>query len=105
MKKKKLVAKRKSAVISNYKPILKNLVKLINDARSFSARAVNAVMTATYWEIGRHIIEEEQKGKKRAQYGKALITKLSDDLTKEFGKGFSDRNLRQMRQFYLYKPI
>ena len=58
-------------------------------------------MTTTYWEIGRRIVEEEQNGKVRAKYGKAIIKNLSDELTKEFGKGFSVDNLENMRKFYL----
>jgi predicted nuclease of restriction endonuclease-like (RecB) superfamily len=58
-------------------------------------------MTTTYWEIGRRIVEEEQNGKVRAKYGKAIIKNLSDELTKEFGKGFSVDNLENMRRFYL----
>ena len=57
-------------------------------------------MTATYWEIGRRIVEFEQGGKKRAEYGKALLKRLSRDLVGRFGRGFSERNLEQMRLFY-----
>ena len=53
---------------------------------------MNAIMTATYWEIGRRIVQVEQKGKKRADYGEELIKKISKDLTKSCGKGFSERN-------------
>jgi hypothetical protein len=58
-------------------------------------------MTATYWEIGRRIVEQEQRGQKRAQYGKALLHRLAGDLTARFGKGFSERNLLAMREFFL----
>ncbi|SFC81774.1 Protein of unknown function [Flavobacterium phragmitis] len=58
-------------------------------------------MTITYFEIGRIIVEEEQNGKDRAEYGKQLLKGLSQQLTKEFGKGFSIRNLKQIRQFYM----
>ncbi|GBU15189.1 hypothetical protein AwPolaro_05670 [Polaromonas sp.] len=60
-----------------------------------------ALMTASYWEIGRRIVEAEQKGKRRAGYGEQLIARLSLDLTQRFGRGFSARNLEQMRQFFL----
>jgi predicted nuclease of restriction endonuclease-like (RecB) superfamily len=66
-----------------------------------AARNVNALMTASYWEIGRRIVEAEQKGKRRAGYGEQLIERLSLDLTRQFGRGFSRQNLQQMRQFFL----
>lgn len=62
-------------------------------------------MTATYWEIGRRIVEHEQRGKARAGYGEALIEKLAADLTARFGRGFSRLNLFQMREFYSLWPI
>ena len=58
-----------------------------------------------YYEIGREIVEFEQKGKTRSEYGEELIVKLSKDMTLRFGKGFSERNLRNMRAFYLNFPI
>ncbi|MDN3514637.1 MAG: PDDEXK nuclease domain-containing protein [Candidatus Brocadia sp.] len=61
-------------------------------------------MTATYWEIGRRIVEWEQAGKERATYGEALLNRLAADLTKRFGRGFSRQNLQQMRQFYRAYP-
>src|SRR5690606_14417222 len=64
-------------------------------------QSVNQTMVVTYYEIGRMIVEEEQNGKERADYGKHLIKTLSGKLTKDFGRGFSQRNLEQMRQFYL----
>jgi len=74
-------------------------------ARKYSARSVNAIMTHTYWEVGRRIVEHEQHGKKRAVYGEALIEGLALDLTGKFGRGFSQSNLWQMRDFYLAWPI
>jgi predicted nuclease of restriction endonuclease-like (RecB) superfamily len=76
-------------------------VRLLEDSRRASVRAVNAFMTATYWELGRRIVEGEQSGGKRAGYGKELLKRLSSDLTAKFGRGFSQRNLEQMRLFYL----
>ena len=70
-------------------------------ARTQTLRAVNAAMVAAYWEIGREIVEEEQRGKGRADYGSALIEQLSRALTNELGRGFSIGNLRLIRQFYL----
>lgn len=77
------------------------IAELLKNARSKVIQTVNKTMTYTYFEIGRTIVEEEQKGKVRAEYGKQLIKELSQKLTSEFGKGFSKTNLKQMRQFYL----
>ena len=84
-----------------YTEFISQLVNLLEQARRNSARSVNALMTATYWEIGRRIVEQEQRGQRRAQYGKALLRRLAADLTSRFGKGFSERNLLAMREFFL----
>ncbi len=76
------------------------IAKLLETARSQVIRSVNNIMVATYFEIGRMIVEEEQQGANRAKYGQKLTVGLSKFLTKEFGKGFSVRNVEQMRQFY-----
>ncbi|MCY7275753.1 MAG: PDDEXK nuclease domain-containing protein [Phormidesmis sp. CAN_BIN44] len=73
-------------------------------ARRAAARSVNAVMTATYWEIGRRIVELEQRGESRAEYGKQIIERLAKDLSDRFGRGFQKSNLFQMRAFYLTYP-
>src|SRR5438045_8778741 len=85
--------------------MLNRVVSLIEEARCASARTVNALMTATYWLIGRHIVEFEQHGKARAEYGAQLIKQLAADLSGRYGRGFSKRNLAQMRLFYLGWPI
>ncbi len=77
------------------------IVELLKKARQKVVQAVNHTMVITYYEIGRMIVEEQQNGKDRAEYGKELINELSKTLTKEFGKGFSSTNLKQMRQFFL----
>jgi len=77
------------------------VVELLKQARNSVVRTINKTMVYTYYEIGRIIVEEEQKGKSRAEYGKQIIQELSKRLLKEFGKGFSVTNLKQMRQFYL----
>lgn len=77
------------------------VIALLNQARSEVVRSVNRAMVYTYYEIGRMIVEDEQEGKSRAEYGKQTIKELSVKLTDEFGKGFSERNIEQMRQFYL----
>ena len=81
--------------------VLSGVVELLDAARRASARVVNSLMTATYWEIGRRIVEHEQAGKERAAYGAELLTRLSADLTERFGRGFSVDNLERARKFYL----
>ena len=89
-----------------YKALLKGVVSLLEEARRNSIRAVNAVMTATYWEVGRQIVESEQGGKERALYGGSQLERLSEDLRERFGRGFSVDNLENMRRFYLaYKAL
>lgn len=77
------------------------IIDLLQAARNNIVRAVNQTMVLTYFEIGRIIIEEEQKGKNRAEYGKKLLKGLSTKLTKDFGRGYSVDNLENMRRFYL----
>lgn len=88
-----------------YGEVHTGIVELLESARRAAARSVNALMTASYWEIGRRIVEFEQGGRGRAKYGEALIERLAEDLTHRFGRGFSKRNIEQMRQFYLTWPI
>lgn len=78
---------------------------LLVDGRKQVATAVNTAMVQTYWHIGRLIVEDEQQGESRAEYGKKVLKSLSASLTAEFGKGFDIRNLRYMRSFYLAFPI
>ena len=77
---------------------------ILAQARGKAAPAVNSVMVEAYWNIGKRIVEEEQGGQSKAQYGAKLLQNLSKQLTQEFGKGFSLANLRNMRQFYLSSP-
>ena len=88
-----------------YSALHSEIILLLDAARRAVVRSVNAIMTATYWEIGRRIVESDQGGQDRAAYGEALIAQLADDLTKRFGRGFSRQNLQQMRSFYLAWPI
>lgn len=81
--------------------LLKELHEIISSARQAVNKNVNTIQVLTNFEIGHRIIENEQKGEKRAEYGKTLIKILADKLTKEFGSGFSKRNLEYMRHFYL----
>lgn len=87
-----------------YDALLGEIAGLLEEARRTSARAINALMTATYWEIGRRLVEFEQGGRERAEYGGAVIERLAVDLTRRFGRGFSRQNLWQMRAFHLAWP-
>ncbi len=79
--------------------------KLIREARLKILRTVDTVQVQTCWQIGRHIVEFEQEGARRAAYGKRLLPTLAINLTTQFGKGFDERNLRYMRDFYQTFPI
>lgn len=83
----------------------RSVAEVLRAARTQAYRAVNFAMVEAYWHIGRMIVEEEQQGQERADYGTALIRHLSVRLTEEFGKGFDARELRRIRQFYLSFPI
>ena len=96
-----ITSKKPVSLDNAYPEFVLQLVGLLEQARRNSACLVNAIMTATYWEIGHRIVEQEQRGQKRAQYGKALLHRLAADLTSRFGKGFSERNLLAMREFFL----
>lgn len=87
------------------KELLFNISVLLDNARKKVVSTVNQTMVITYFEIGRMIVEDEQNGENRAEYGKAVLKELSLYLTERFGKGFSQRNLEQMRQFYLSYSI
>jgi predicted nuclease of restriction endonuclease-like (RecB) superfamily len=82
-----------------------NIKTILQNARDNAYRQINFIMVEAYWNIGKQIVEEEQKGKERAEYGSYLIKELSTRLTKDFGKGFSQQSLRNMRQFYSCFPI
>ena len=89
-----------TTIPDNYNNIRAEIVELLRAARSTAARNVNSIMTATYWEIGRRIVEQELKGEARANYGEQLLELLAKDLTKQFGRGFGNINLWRMRAFY-----
>lgn len=106
--------KRKSSAIArpnhgvakmDYRNWSGGIASLLEEARRQSARHVNAILTATYWEIGRRIVEFVQAGESRAEYGDEVLGKLSGDLTKKFGRGFSHDNLQRMRLFFLAWPV
>lgn len=85
--------------------LIENLKYLIITSRKSVVQSVNTIMVQTYWNIGKTLVEDEQKGNTRAEYGKQQLKHVSEELTKEFGKGFNTRNLRNMRQFYQTFPI
>lgn len=97
--------KDKEITTRTYNNLLGRIAEILNQARTKVIREINRTQVLAYWEIGREIVEFEQKGKTRAEYGKELLIKLSADMTVKFGKGFSERNLRNMRAFYLNFPI
>ena len=88
----------------DYGTVSNDVAGIIEAARRSAVRAVNAAMTTAYWLIGRRIVEYEQGGKERAEYGEMLLQRLAQDLTAQFGRGFSYPNLNKFRQFYLSYP-
>ena len=84
--------------------VFHRVVEILESARSSVARAVNAEMVRAYWQVGRQLVEEEQRGEARAGYGDELMAGLADHLSERFGRGFDVTNLRRMRQFYLAYP-
>lgn len=97
----KTIAKKTApAKVAGYDGFFADVAEVIEEARRTASRSVNVVMTATYWLVGCRIVEQEQGGESRAGYGEALLERLSSDLTSRFGRGFSVRNLRQMRAFF-----
>ena len=85
-------------VSNNY---INEVKEILKNARQKAYTAINSAMVEAYWKIGRRIVEEEQSGRERAEYGKEILQNLSKELTEEFGKGYSYRTLREIRQFYL----
>jgi hypothetical protein len=85
--------------------LLKAIKEIINQSRLKVFRAANSALLESYWQIGKLIVEDELQGKLRADYGKATLKNLSNQLTLEFGKGFDYTNLTNIRKFYLAFPI
>jgi predicted nuclease of restriction endonuclease-like (RecB) superfamily len=93
--------------MSNIKPyndLINQIGDLLAKGREQAGRAVNTILVQTYWQIGRHIVEFEQGGKEKAEYGTFLFEQLSKDLSKHYGKGFSRSNLLYMRKLFLHFP-
>jgi predicted nuclease of restriction endonuclease-like (RecB) superfamily len=86
---------------AGYGVLVSGISDLLGQARRAVARTVNGILTATYWEVGRRVVEFEQEGQARAAYGEGLLQRLAHDLTAAFGRGFSRQNLQLMRAFYL----
>jgi predicted nuclease of restriction endonuclease-like (RecB) superfamily len=89
------------AAPAEYGSLVAGISQLLDQARRDAARMVNRLLTATYWHIGRQLVEFDQAGKSRAVYGEALLKRLAQDLTAQHGRGFSERNLENMRSLYL----
>ena len=96
--------KQRKSGEADYKSILGDVAGVIEAARRSVARSVNYIITAAYWLIGRRIVEFEQAGSARADYGTELLERLAADLTNRFGRGFGPVNLSQMKKFYLLWP-
>ena len=88
----------------SYKKTISDIKAIIDSGRNAAYSTTSQIMIMTYWNIGKRIVEEEQNGSERAEYGKNLINVLSTELTKEYGQGYTSRNLRNFRQFYLFFP-
>lgn len=101
----KATLRKKKSSGRDYNTLLKNIGSAVETARKNAVRAVNSELVKANWAIGKHIIEFEQLGQERAEYGSDLLSRLSRDLTFRFGKGFGRRNVLDMRRFYLSYPI
>lgn len=95
---------RKVNKVQHYSSLITDLASLIEQGRKAAVRYVNTALVATYWLMGRRIVNYEQKGKERAEYGEATLKRISEDLTLKFGKGFSFPQMKNIRQFYLAYP-
>ena len=91
-------------IITIHANVVDDIRQIINNGRATAYASVNSTMIATYWNIGRRIVEEEQHGKERAEYGSELIKMLAKELTHEYGSGFSERYLAYFRKFYVTIP-
>ncbi len=85
--------------------IINDISHILRQAQANAYRSINQAMVQAYWLVGKRIVDEEQQGEAKAAYGKGVIKSLSAALQAEFGKGFSERNIENMRAFYLHYPI
>jgi hypothetical protein len=86
---------------NNSETYIAEIKTILAQARKKAYQAINTAMVEAYWFIGKRIVEEEQNGKERAEYGNEIMKKLSVELTNEFGKGFSLTNIKNFKKFYL----
>ena len=96
--------KYKKTISEGYDNLIRNIGTILEQGRRQAYNVINQILTKTYWEIGRQIVEFEQEGKEKAEYGSALLDTLSRDLKQKYGKGFSRRNVLDMRRFYITYP-
>jgi predicted nuclease of restriction endonuclease-like (RecB) superfamily len=96
---------KKKEILKSVDSVYQSVKQILEEARKTAYSAVNFAMVQAYWNIGKVIVEEEQKGRARAGYGKYLLKNLSLRLSDDFGKGFDHSNIKNMRQFYLIFPI
>lgn len=87
-----------------YKSVIDDVKGIISSGMESAYNATSRAMVLTYWNVGRRIVEQEQNGKQRAEYGTAMMDALAAELTKEYGKSYSKRNLQYFRKFYQYFP-
>jgi len=90
--------------LPDYQTLLEQISGTYTQGRVYAVKTVNKQLIETYWQVGRHIVEFEQGGKIRAEYGTALLASLAKDLSLRHGKGFSRSNLIRIRQFYQFFP-
>lgn len=95
---------REETGVVEYQAALEDIKQIITFGQKYAYQAANKAMVFTYWQIGKRIVEQEQKGEERATYGKALLDTLSAELTREYGKSYSKRNLQYFRKFYFAFP-
>ena len=96
---------KRKTTLTEQNSVYQRIRTIVEESRGRALYTVNTEMVQAYWLIGKEIVEEEQKGKLRAGYGKSLVENLSKKLTNDFDKGFDPSNLSNMRKFYLTFPI
>ena len=104
MNKKSILPKNRPNSPTNYTQLKAGISELLKAGRLQAAKQVNTILVHTYWQIGQHIVEFEQGGATKSEYGSALLDRLAKDLSLEFGKGFSRSNLIYIRKFYISFP-
>ena len=87
-----------------YQQLISNIAASLAQGRTHAVQQVNTILVQTYWQIGKHIVEFEQKGNEKAEYGSRLLQQLAHDLKATLGKGFSRSNLQYMRLLYIFYP-